>query len=191
MVDENKVIEILKQCYDPEIPVDLWSLGLIYNINISKSKNKKSKPEEPQTWRGELVSLMTQFVAPGAVIAKVVGRIGKEGKIKKLQLAMGTSKASTIAQRVVQGASIVGATDFVASQEGRDTLYFEPESLKGLTGSKRAAASLRNKLRHGAEGTIIGGGFPLIGNNSFGITLVKGSKRVPSPAKGIIACFII
>lgn len=42
MVDENKVIEILKQCYDPEIPVDLWSLGLIYNINISKSKNKKS-----------------------------------------------------------------------------------------------------------------------------------------------------
>ena len=27
MVDENKVIEILKQCYDPEIPVDLWSLG--------------------------------------------------------------------------------------------------------------------------------------------------------------------
>jgi len=139
---------------------------LATNQDFTTEFNKlmaRSKPEEPQTWRGELVSLMTQFVAPGAVIAKVVGRIGKVGKIKKLQLAMGTSKASTIAQRVVQGASIVGATDFVASQEGRDTLYFEPESLKGLTGSKRAAASLRNKLRHGAEGTIIGGGFPLVG----------------------------
>ena len=42
MVDKNKVIEILKQCYDPEIPVDLWSLGLIYNINITEAKNNKS-----------------------------------------------------------------------------------------------------------------------------------------------------
>ena len=42
MVDENKIIEVLKQCYDPEIPVDLWSLGLIYNINISEAKNNKS-----------------------------------------------------------------------------------------------------------------------------------------------------
>ena len=42
MVDENQVIEILKQCYDPEMPVDLWSLGLIYNINISEAGNNKS-----------------------------------------------------------------------------------------------------------------------------------------------------
>ena len=34
-------------------------------------------------------------------------------------------------------------------------------------------------------------GFPLIGSNSLGITLVNGSRRVPNPAKGIIACFII
>lgn len=33
--------------------------------------------------------------------------------------------------------------------------------------------------------------FPFIGNNSLGITLVKGSILVPNPAKGIIACFII
>ena len=42
MVDENKIIEILKQCYDPEIPVDLWSLGLIYNISINEAENNKS-----------------------------------------------------------------------------------------------------------------------------------------------------
>jgi metal-sulfur cluster biosynthetic enzyme len=29
-----KVIDILKTCYDPEIPVDLWNLGLIYDINL-------------------------------------------------------------------------------------------------------------------------------------------------------------
>ena len=37
----NNIIEALKTCYDPEIPLDLWSLGLIYEINIvNKSKSK-------------------------------------------------------------------------------------------------------------------------------------------------------
>ena len=26
------IIAVLKQCYDPEIPVDLWNLGLLYDI---------------------------------------------------------------------------------------------------------------------------------------------------------------
>ena len=34
MINKNNIIEILKQCYDPEIPIDLWNLGLIYNIKI-------------------------------------------------------------------------------------------------------------------------------------------------------------
>ena len=39
---KEKIIDLLKQCYDPEIPVDLWSLGLIYNISIKDNQNKKS-----------------------------------------------------------------------------------------------------------------------------------------------------
>ncbi|MEE8478963.1 MAG: iron-sulfur cluster assembly protein [Candidatus Neomarinimicrobiota bacterium] len=35
MVTEDQVIATLKQVFDPEIPVDVWNLGLIYNINIS------------------------------------------------------------------------------------------------------------------------------------------------------------
>ena len=31
---KDKIIDILKQCYDPEIPIDLWNLGLIYDITI-------------------------------------------------------------------------------------------------------------------------------------------------------------
>jgi FeS assembly SUF system protein len=31
----TKVIDMLKTCYDPEIPVDIWELGLIYEININ------------------------------------------------------------------------------------------------------------------------------------------------------------
>ena len=30
----DQVIEILKTCYDPEIPVDIWELGLIYAVEV-------------------------------------------------------------------------------------------------------------------------------------------------------------
>ena len=33
---ENKVVEILKSIYDPEIPVDIYELGLIYEVKIDK-----------------------------------------------------------------------------------------------------------------------------------------------------------
>jgi metal-sulfur cluster biosynthetic enzyme len=33
-VTEEAVYEALKECYDPEIPVDLVNLGLIYGVTI-------------------------------------------------------------------------------------------------------------------------------------------------------------
>ena len=37
MVTEDQVIAALKQVFDPEIPIDVWNLGLIYNIGIADS----------------------------------------------------------------------------------------------------------------------------------------------------------
>ena len=37
------VIDMIKTCYDPEIPVDIWELGLIYEIDIDEEKNLKVK----------------------------------------------------------------------------------------------------------------------------------------------------
>lgn len=31
---EERVVEVLKSCYDPEIPVDIWELGLIYSVDV-------------------------------------------------------------------------------------------------------------------------------------------------------------
>jgi len=31
---EKKVWEILRQCYDPEIPVNIVDLGLVYNVKV-------------------------------------------------------------------------------------------------------------------------------------------------------------
>ena len=36
---EEKIIEVLKSCYDPEIPVDIFELGLIYEIAIDDEAN--------------------------------------------------------------------------------------------------------------------------------------------------------
>jgi FeS assembly SUF system protein len=37
----EKIIKALKTVYDPEIPVDIWELGLIYNITINPDNSVK------------------------------------------------------------------------------------------------------------------------------------------------------
>ncbi len=36
---EKQIIEVLKTIYDPEIPVDIYELGLIYEINVDDDFN--------------------------------------------------------------------------------------------------------------------------------------------------------
>jgi len=36
---KNKIIEEIKKIYDPEIPVNIYELGLIYKIEIDNKKN--------------------------------------------------------------------------------------------------------------------------------------------------------
>lgn len=54
---EEKVIQLLKTVFDPEIPVDVYSLGLIYKVDISDS--------------GELVVDMT-MTAPNCPMADFI-----------------------------------------------------------------------------------------------------------------------
>jgi FeS assembly SUF system protein len=49
------VIEILKTIYDPEIPINIYELGLIYDIQISDSGN---------------VSINMTLTAPGCPVAQ-------------------------------------------------------------------------------------------------------------------------
>jgi metal-sulfur cluster biosynthetic enzyme len=41
MISKEKVIEILETVFDPELGVDVWTMGLIYDINIIDEKNVK------------------------------------------------------------------------------------------------------------------------------------------------------
>jgi hypothetical protein len=126
----------------------------------------KEEPTRPETWRGEVTSLLTQYGIPGTGIAKIMGRVPAVVRMKKAADAVKGGKlrkVSQVATRVAEGATIVGATDFLASNPGRESFFVEPEDTKGLTGRKKAGAEFRNRIKYGAEGVLIGGGFPLVG----------------------------
>lgn len=60
----EKVILALKQVYDPEIPVNIYDLGLIYELNIRKSR---------------LVYIKMTFTAPNCPMADEVMMDVKQG----------------------------------------------------------------------------------------------------------------
>jgi FeS assembly SUF system protein len=37
----QRVIDEIKTCFDPEIPVDIWELGLIYELHLDDDNNLK------------------------------------------------------------------------------------------------------------------------------------------------------
>ena len=36
MINKEDIIDVLKSCNDPEIGIDVWTLGLIYDIKINE-----------------------------------------------------------------------------------------------------------------------------------------------------------
>ena len=60
MVTEEQVIEKLKQCIDPEIPIDIWNLGLIYNIQVDESDDTNKQD----------VAIMMTLTVPGCPMVK-------------------------------------------------------------------------------------------------------------------------
>ena len=38
---KEKIIKVIKKVYDPEIPVNIYELGLIYKIDIDEKNNVK------------------------------------------------------------------------------------------------------------------------------------------------------
>ncbi len=35
-LSKDDVVAVLKKCYDPEIPINIWDLGLVYDIAIGE-----------------------------------------------------------------------------------------------------------------------------------------------------------
>ena len=68
MIKKDQIIEILETCFDPEIPIDLWNLGLIYNIEI-KEKD---------------INILMTLTTPGCTMAEVIAQDIKD-KLSSLE----------------------------------------------------------------------------------------------------------
>ena len=54
---QEEILTALKECYDPEIPVNIVDMGLIYEIKV--------KPPDPPNSEGEEVEVEMTLTAPG------------------------------------------------------------------------------------------------------------------------------
>ena len=64
---KQEIIEVLKTCYDPEIPVDIYELGLIYGVQVEDS----GSVEVTMTLTSPMCPVAGSL--PGEVEAKVRG----------------------------------------------------------------------------------------------------------------------
>lgn len=71
---KETVISVLKTIYDPEIPIDIWTLHLIYGIEVDEEGN---------------VKIVMTVTAPNCPVAEVL-----PGEVKeRVQAIMGVKKA--------------------------------------------------------------------------------------------------
>ena len=76
MVNKKLIIEKLKTCFDPEIPIDLWNLGLIYSIDINKNSE---------------VEILMTLTTPGCTMINIIAddvknKVSKLKDIKKVNV---------------------------------------------------------------------------------------------------------
>ena len=126
------------------IPTD-FVLGTDFTTALEKSMNdEKIRPDQPETWRGELTSLGVQFGIPYTTILKLVNRANALAPVYKFLKINKATKTSKIYRRAVEGFALLGATDFIASSPGRPMLnpWVQPASTEGLTGRKKSGSRI-------------------------------------------------
>jgi FeS assembly SUF system protein len=70
----EEIVKALKECYDPEIPVNVWDLGLIYDVSVD----------------GDNVHVKMTLTAPGCPMHTFISQEVKQ----KLQSISGVKEAS-------------------------------------------------------------------------------------------------
>ena len=103
MIKKTNIIDILKTCHDPEIPIDLWNLGLIYNIKIDQKK--------------KIVNIIMTLTTPGCSMANYMAE-----DIKKKLLNL-----KDIEQVFVEVTFDPEWTPEMMTNEGKIKLGFKPQ----------------------------------------------------------------
>ena len=156
--------------------VTLGALPIDYLFNTNLTKNidnffNKWTPDA-KTGVGEVVQTLVQFGLPLGVASKVGSgmKILKGAQFRKLSdpdLVGTGAKAQELVKRAGYFGALGGVTDFAVSTSEQTTALdalglTEKEDLDSLSGRERAVEVLKQKLKFGAEGAIIGGAIPLL-----------------------------
>ncbi len=78
-INEAEVMDALHECYDPEIPVNIVDLGLIYNVDINNDEGKV-----------QVLMTLTAIGCPvaGDVIAEVEMRIKEVENVRDCKVEL-------------------------------------------------------------------------------------------------------
>lgn len=78
-INEAEVLDALRECYDPEIPVNVVDLGLIYNIDI-----------HDETGLVDVTMTLTSMGCPmaGDVISEIEMRVGQVENVRACKVEM-------------------------------------------------------------------------------------------------------
>ncbi len=78
-INEAEVIDALRECYDPEIPVNIVDLGLVYNVDINN-----------ETGMVNVTMTLTALGCPmaGEVISEVEMRVGEVENVKACKVEL-------------------------------------------------------------------------------------------------------
>src|ERR1700732_4124476 len=61
MLTETEIYEVLRECYDPEIPVNIVDLGLVYGVEVE----------------GNAVNIIMTLTAPGCQMGSMIAKIAR------------------------------------------------------------------------------------------------------------------
>lgn len=78
-INREEVMDALRECYDPEIPVNIVDLGLVYGIDINE-----------ETSNVQVTMTLTAMGCPmaGDVISEVEMRVGEVENVKGCKVEM-------------------------------------------------------------------------------------------------------
>ena len=78
-INEAEVMDALRECYDPEIPVNIVDLGLIYNVDLQQEAGHVN-----------VLMTLTALGCPmaGEVIDEVQMRVGQVENVKSVKVEM-------------------------------------------------------------------------------------------------------
>ncbi len=78
-INEAEVLDALRECYDPEIPVNVVDLGLIYNVDI-----------HDETGLVDVKMTLTSMGCPmaGDVISEIEMRVGQVENVRACKVEM-------------------------------------------------------------------------------------------------------